>query len=48
MGCLMIVPLMAAIAAMVLQLGSFVGFLLASFTTVITSLAGVIGLVMLW
>jgi len=40
--------LMAAIAAMALQLGSIVGFILAAFTTVITSLAGVIGLLMLW
>jgi len=47
MGCLMIVPLTAAIAAMGLHIGTFVGFFLASFTTVVTSLAAVIGLVML-
>ena len=47
MGCLMIVPLTAAIAAMVAYISSLLGFFLASFTTVITSLAAVIGLVML-
>jgi len=47
MGCLMIVPITAAIAAMALSIGSFVGFFLASFATVITSLAAVVGLVML-
>jgi hypothetical protein len=47
MGCLMIVPLTAAIAAMGLYIGSFVGFFLASFATVITSLAAVVGLVLL-
>jgi hypothetical protein len=47
MGCLMIVPLTAAIAAMVLNIGTLMGFFLASFTTVVTSLAAVIGLVML-
>jgi len=47
MGCLMIVPITAAIAVVALQFGSFVGFFLAAFTTVITSLAAVIGLVLL-
>ena len=47
MGCLMIVPLTAAIAAMALHIGTFVGFFLTSFTTVVTSLTAVIGLVML-
>jgi hypothetical protein len=47
MGCLMIVPLTAAIAAIGLHVATFVGFFLASFTTVITSLAAVVGLVML-
>ncbi len=47
MGCLMIVPLAAAIAVMGLYIGTFVSFFLVSFTTVITSLAAVIGLVML-
>jgi len=47
MGCLMIVPLTAAITAIVLNIGSLVGFFLTSFTTLITSLAGVIGLLML-
>jgi hypothetical protein len=47
MSLLMIVPLTAAIAAMGLQIGTFVGFFLASFATVITSLAAVVGLVML-
>jgi hypothetical protein len=47
MGCFMIVPITAAIAVLALNIGSFVGFFLASFTAVITSLAGVIGLVLL-
>lgn len=47
MGCVMIVPITAAMAVLALNVGSFVGFFLASFTTVITSLAGVIGLLML-
>jgi len=47
MGLLMIVPLAAALAAMALQIGGLLGFLLASFATVITSLAAVVGLVML-
>lgn len=47
MGCLMIVPIAAAIAAMGLYFGTFMGFFLASFATVVTSLFAVIGLVML-
>ena len=47
MGCLVIVPITAAIAVVALQFGSFVGFFLAAFTAVITSLAAVIGLVLL-
>jgi len=47
MGCLMIVPLAAAIAAMALQLGTFMGFLLAGLTAVVTALAALIGLVLL-
>ncbi|MDH4269699.1 MAG: hypothetical protein OEV52_05315 [Dehalococcoidia bacterium] len=47
MGCLMIVPLAAVIGAMALQIGTFMGFFLAGFTAVVTSLAGVIGLVLL-
>jgi hypothetical protein len=47
MGCLMIVPLTAAIAAMGLYMITFMGFFLASFATVITSLAAVVGLVLL-
>jgi hypothetical protein len=47
MGCFLIVPIAAAIAAMVLDVGTFLGFLLAGFTTVITSLAALLGLVML-
>jgi len=47
MGCLMIVPLAGAIAVLALQFGSFVGFFLAALTTVITSLAAVVGLVLL-
>ena len=46
MGLLMIVPVMAAITAIVLHISSFVGFFLVAFTTVVTSLAAVIGLVM--
>jgi hypothetical protein len=47
MGCLMIVPLAAVIGVMALQIGTFMGFFLAGFTTVITSLAAVVGLVLL-
>lgn len=47
MGLLMIVPVTAALAAMALQIGGVLGFLLAGFATVIASLAAVIGLVML-
>lgn len=46
MGCLMIVPIAAALAAMVLNIGTVMGFLLAGFTAVVTSLAAVIGLVL--
>jgi hypothetical protein len=48
MGCFMIVPIAAAIGVLALQFGSFVGLFLAAFTTVITSLAAVVGLLMLW
>jgi hypothetical protein len=47
MGCLMVVPVAAAIAAIALDVGTFLGFLLAGFTTVVTSLAALLGLVML-
>lgn len=47
MGLLMIVPLAAAMAAMALQIGGFAGCFLASLAAVITSLAAVVGLVML-
>jgi hypothetical protein len=47
MGCLMIVPLAAVIGAMVLHIGTFMGFFLTCFTTVVASLAAVIGLVLL-
>ena len=47
MGCLMIVPVAAAIAAMALNIGTLMGLLLAGFTTVVTSLAAVVGLVLL-
>jgi hypothetical protein len=47
MGCLMIVPVAAAIAALALNIGTFMGFLLAGFTTVVTALAAVVGLVLL-
>jgi hypothetical protein len=47
MGCLMIIPIAAAIAAIALQIATFMGFLLAGFTTVVTSLAAVVGLVLL-
>lgn len=47
MGCFLIVPVAAAIAAMALNAGTFLGFLLAGFTTVVTSLAALLGLVML-
>jgi hypothetical protein len=43
----MIVPVTAALAAIFLHISSFVGFFLVAFTTVVTSLAAVIGLVML-
>jgi hypothetical protein len=46
MGCLMIVPLAAAAAAIALQFGTFMGFLLAGFTAVVTSLAALLGLVL--
>ncbi len=48
MGCFLIVPITAAMAVLALNLGSFVGFFLTSFTAVITSLAGVLGLLLLW
>jgi len=44
MGCLLIVPVAAAVAAMALDVGTFLGFLLAGFTAVITSLAALLGL----
>jgi hypothetical protein len=47
MSLLMVVPVVAVIGAMVLHLGTFLGFFLAGFTTVITSLAAVVGLVLL-
>jgi len=47
MGCLMIVPITGAIAVLALYISSIAGFFLAAFTTVITSLAAVIGLVLL-
>lgn len=47
MGCFMIVPVVAAIAAMAVDIGTFLGFFLAGFTTVVTSLAALLGLVML-
>ena len=47
MGCFLIVPVAAAIAAMALNVGTFLGFLLAGFTAVVTSLAALLGLVML-
>jgi len=47
MGCLTIFPIAAAIAVMALDIGSFLGFFLTSFTAVITSLAGVLGLLLL-
>ena len=47
MGCLMIVPGATAIAAIALDVGTFLGFLLAGFTAVVTSLAALLGLVML-
>ena len=47
MSLLMIVPLAAAIAAIALQVATFMGFFLAGFTTVVTSLAAVVGLVLL-
>jgi hypothetical protein len=47
MGLLVVVPLAAAMAAMALQIGGFAGCFLASLATVLTSLAAVVGLVML-
>jgi hypothetical protein len=47
MGCFLIVPVAAAIAAMALDVGTFLGFLLAGFTAIVTSLAALLGLVML-
>lgn len=47
MGCLMIIPVAAAIAAIALDVGTFLAFLLAGFTAVVTSLAALLGLVML-
>jgi hypothetical protein len=44
----MVVPITAALAVLALQFGSFVGLFLAAFTTVITSLAAVVGLLLLW
>jgi len=44
----MIVPISAAIAVVALQFGTFVGLFLTALTTVITSLAAVVGLLMLW
>lgn len=43
----MIVTLAAAIAVMGLFISTFMGFFLASFTAVVTSLAALIGLVLL-
>jgi hypothetical protein len=43
----MVVPVAAAIAALALDVGTFLGFLLAGFTAVVTSLAALLGLVML-
>jgi hypothetical protein len=48
MGCFLIVPITAAIAAIALHLSTFLGFFLGGFATVITALAGVVGLVLLW
>lgn len=47
MGLLVIVPLAAAMAAMALQIGGFAGCFLGSLATVLTSLAAVVGLIML-
>ena len=47
MGCLMIVPLVAAITGVALYMGSLVGLFLASFTAMATSLAGLLALVLL-
>jgi len=47
MGCLVIVPVAAAIGAMALQISTFMAFLMVGFTSVVTSLAGLLGLVML-
>lgn len=47
MFLVMIVPVAAALAAMALQIATFLGCFLAAFATVITSLAGLVGLVML-
>jgi len=48
MGCLVIIPITAAIGVLALQFGSFAGLFLAALTTVIASLAAVVGLLMLW
>ena len=47
MGCLMLVPLAAAITGVALYMGSLVGLFLASFTAMATSLAGLLALVLL-
>jgi len=47
MSLLIIVPIAAAIAAIGLQIATFLGFFLAGFTAVVTSLAAVVGLVLL-
>jgi len=44
----MIIPVTAAIGVLALQFGTFASLFLAAFTTVITSLAAVVGLLMLW
>jgi hypothetical protein len=48
MGCLLVIPLIAALAAFALHIGAFMGFFLASLAAVTTSLAGLLGLVLLW
>ncbi|MFO7772979.1 MAG: hypothetical protein R6V59_03410 [Dehalococcoidia bacterium] len=47
MGCLLIVPFVAAIAAIGIYVSTLLGFLLACFTTTATSMAALIGLVLL-
>ncbi len=47
MGCLTIFPIATAMAVLALNLGSFLGFFLTSFTAVITSLGGLLGLLLL-